>query len=77
MATSAKFARKIHHARKRLGYTQQEVAEALGISVRWYQEQEEKGTVPGYLTLKRLLAFLELDPKDFKKELGNDEVLPV
>lgn len=69
------FANMILDARLDKGLTQNEVAEAISVSTRWYQMLEAGEKLPGSLTLLRLIFFLELDIKKLEKELGL--VIPV
>jgi len=50
----------IRDARKRLKYTQQQVAEAVGASVRTYQKWESGETIPDGHYLMRILNWLDL-----------------
>ena len=47
MNLKLKFSKAIYHARIELGYTQEEVAEAVSISKRWYQKIESGEKLPG------------------------------
>lgn len=65
-----KFANMILDARLDKGLTQNEVAEAISVSTRWYQMLESGDKLPGSLTLLRLIFFLELDITELGKEVG-------
>ena len=65
-----KFATAAFKARTGLGYTQREVAEAISISVRWYQKLESGQKLPGSVTLVRLVLFLHIDMEEFREEAG-------
>lgn len=66
----SKFARTVFRARTNRGYTQGEVAEAISVSVRWYQKIESGKRLPGAITLIRLILFLHIDLEEFRKEVG-------
>ena len=68
MKITSKFATTAFNARKHLGYTQYEVAEAVSVSVRWYQKLESGERLPGSLTLIRLILFLNINVEDFREE---------
>ena len=70
MKFKSKFASAMLKARKELGYTQSEVAEAVSISVRWYQKIESGCKLPGTLTAFRIAVFLHIDVQEFSEELG-------
>ncbi len=70
MTLQAKLARQVTDARKRLKYTQQEVAEAISVSVRWYQKIESGKRLPGTVVTMRLMLFLNLDLEAFREEVG-------
>ena len=67
MKLKSKFSRSVFNARKDLGYTQSEVAEAVSITVRWYQKVESGRKLPGTLTALRLILFLHLNVEDFRE----------
>lgn len=70
MKLKSKFASAVLKSRKELGYTQREVAEAVSVTVHWYQKVETGTKLPGSLTLLRLILFLRLDVEDFREEVG-------
>ena len=59
MKMAYKFASALLKARTELGYTQSEVAEAVSVSIRWYQKIESGRRFPGSVVLVRLVLFLE------------------
>ena len=73
MTLKAAFASKIREARKTYGYTQAQVAEAVFISTRWYQQVERGAFLPGSAVMLRLLILFELNPSDFRAEVGLDD----
>ncbi len=70
MKLNYKFASIILNARLDAGLTQSEVAEATSISVRWLQRIESGERLPGTLTMLRLILFFNLDPNEFREEVG-------
>lgn len=68
MSLKSKFAHEIFHARAKLGLTQQQVADAVSISVRWYQHIEKGTNLPGSIVMLRLFIFLDLDLHAFREE---------
>lgn len=73
MPLKSAFAERIHDARKGFGYTQAQVAEAVSISTRWYQQIERGRFLPETTVMIRLLIVLELDPEEFREEVGLGE----
>ena len=70
MPINSKFSTEVYHARDALGYTQREVAEAVSVSVRWYQRVEKGEKLPGSLVMLRLILFFNLDVEKFREEVG-------
>ncbi len=70
MTLQAKLSKQTKDARKRLHYSQYEVAEAISVSVRWYQKIEAGQKLPNTTVMLRLMLFLKLDPEDFREEVG-------
>ena len=70
MRIASKFASAVLEARTRLGYTQSQVAEAVSVSVRWYQKVESGRKLPGTVTALRIILFLEIDVENFREEVG-------
>ena len=77
MSFNFEFSRRIYHERTKRGYTQAQVAEAVGTSERWYQ-QVEKGTVSSNAILfLSLVKLFDIDPNEFSGEAYvNFDVLP-
>ena len=73
MKIASKFASELLKARKKYGLTQSEVAEAVSISVRWYQKIESGRKMPSAILALRLVAYLELDVQNLRQELGLSE----
>ncbi|MCL2859036.1 MAG: helix-turn-helix domain-containing protein [Oscillospiraceae bacterium] len=54
------------------GYTQEKVAEALGISTRHYQRlEEEPKRLPSFELFKKIVKVLEIEDKDIVKYIKN------
>lgn len=70
MKLASKFASLAFKARKEQGYTQSEVAEAISVSVRWYQKVESGRKLPGTVTALRILIFLKIDIGELREEVG-------
>lgn len=56
----------LQRSRMEQGYTQREVAEAVSVSVRWYQKMEAGSKMPSSVTLIRLVLFLSIDMEDLR-----------
>ena len=65
-----KFASIILNARLDAGLTQSQVAEAVSISIRWYQRIETGTTMPGSSTMLKLIIFFNIDPNELREEVG-------
>lgn len=61
MSLKSAFSTQILHARSERRLTQAQVAEAVCISVRWYQKIEKGIALPNSEILLRLILFLQLD----------------
>ena len=70
MPINSKFSTEVYHARDAMGYTQRQGAEAVSVSVRWYQRVEKGEKLPGSLVMLRLILFLKLDVETFREEVG-------
>ena len=70
MSLKSAFSTQILHARSERRLTQAQVAEAVCISVRWYQKIEKGITLPNSEILLRLILFLQLDVEVFREEVG-------
>lgn len=69
------FSDEIYHSQMRMGLTQQQVAEAVSVSVRWYQHLEKGTYLPGAVVMLRLILFLGIDVEVFRESL--DLCVPV
>ena len=70
MRMKFKFSGILLKARLELGYTQSEVAEAVSVSVRWYQRIESGAKLPGTVITLRLILFLNLNIEELREEVG-------
>ena len=70
MSLEGTFASQIYNARTKRSLTQNEVAEAVQISVRWYQELEKGTRLPGAVVMLRLILFFGLNVEVFREEVG-------
>ncbi len=61
------FSDEIYHSRMQLGLTQQQVAEAVSVSVRWYQHLEKGTYLPGTVVMLRLILFYGIDVENFRE----------
>ena len=75
MKMAYKFASALLKARTELRYTQSEVAEAVSVSIRWYQKIESGRRFPGSVVLVRLVLFLNIDLEELRDVA--DLVVPV
>ena len=75
MKMASKFGSSMLQARTALGYTQREVAEAVSVSVRWYQKVESGRGIPSGVTTIRIVLFLHLNLEDIREEAGLIEPL--
>lgn len=66
MSIKHRFASAVYHARKEKHLTQERVAEALDISVRWYQLIEYGKRLPSTTLALRIIAYFEIDGKALK-----------
>ena len=70
MSLKSAFSTQILHARSERRLPQAQVAEAVCISVRWYQKIEKGIALPNSEILLRLILFLQLDVEVFREEVG-------
>lgn len=70
MSFPSSFSSRLYHARKDLGLTQAQVADLVSISTRWYQLLEKGTESPGHMVMLRLMILLQIDPREFTKEVG-------
>jgi len=63
MSYEYNFSLAIFYSRKQKGLTQEQAAEKLGISKRWYQRIEKGEKLPSPSLLLKIIAELEIDSK--------------
>lgn len=68
MSIIYRFSTEVHRSRKELGLTQEQAAEALSISVRWFQYIEAGERVPGPILILNIIALLGIDGKKLRKK---------
>lgn len=68
MTAKQKFARAVYKARTTRGKTQAQIAEAVDISIRWFQKIEKGELLPGTDTTIRLATTLDIDLNILKSE---------
>lgn len=64
------FAKRVYDARTGCGRTQQQVAEEVAISVRYYQSIEYGEKLPGSAVMLRLMLCLHLEAEMFRDAAG-------
>lgn len=64
------FAGRLCTARNARGMTQQQVADFLNRSTRWYQKIEAGTSAPNWLDAILLVALFDLDAAAFAEEVG-------
>ena len=64
MSFQSAFAHEVFHKRRSMALTQQQVADAVCISLRWYQQIEKGAFRPSFPVGLRLMGFLGIDPGD-------------
>ncbi len=62
MSFQSAFAHEVFHRRRSLALTQQQVADAVCISLRWYQQIEKGAFRPSFPVGLRLMGVLGIDP---------------
>lgn len=73
MSLKIKFARKVFAQRTKMGYTQEQLAEAVFASTRWVQNIEKGESLPGGEIMINLLLFLDIDVNDFREDAKINE----
>ncbi len=70
MSFKLSFSKRVFEARKSLGLTQEQLAEAVSTSSRWIKKIEKgSGTPGGELTIS-LLIFLDIDANEFREDVN-------
>ena len=70
MSLDSALGKKLYHARKARGLTQEQVAEAVGITPRWYQKIEKGAGRPSTTVAFRLLSLLNVDIREIGEVVG-------
>lgn len=70
MSLKMKFSGKVYRARREMGYTQEQLAEAVSASTRWIKKIEKGTGLPGGEIMIALLIFLNLDVNDFREDVN-------
>lgn len=70
MTFSEKFSKDVCDGRQRMGLTQSQVAEKLGISLRHYQNIEYGKKKPGAELMLKLFLELRLNMEDYRDLFG-------
>lgn len=68
MSIISRFSKQIYYSRKEMDLTQEQTAEALNISVRWFQDIENGKHLPSTELTLKIIAFLGIDGKKLRKE---------
>ena len=68
MSIKSKFSKAIYYARLEQGLTQAKAAEALNISVRWYQIVENGKCLPSSELTLKIIAFFGIDGNLLRNE---------
>lgn len=68
MTIHHRFSEEILRSRTKLGMTQEQAAEALSISVRWYQSIEGGKRIPSSLLILKIIALFGIDGKDLREK---------
>ena len=67
MTLTTKFAEVLYNARDKKKLTQSQVAEAVSISVRWYQKVEAGLRLPGTIPTLKLMLLLDIDIEELRE----------
>ncbi len=67
MSIISKFSKQIYYSRKEKDLTQEQAAEALGISTRWYQDIENGKHLPSAELTLKIIAFFGIDGKSLRE----------
>ncbi len=68
MSIIYRFSTEVQRSRKELGLTQEQAAEALSISVRWFQYIESGERIPGPILILNIIALLGIDGRRLRKK---------
>ena len=74
MSFKFQFSHEVYKARTLVRkFTQQQVADAISVSLREYQKIEKGEVLPGTIIFLRLIFFFGLDIKDYEKYVFKPE----
>ncbi len=68
MSVIYRFSKEVCRCRTNLGMTQEQLAEALSISVRWLQYIEAGERIPSTVLALRIIALLGISGKDLRND---------
>ena len=74
MSIRCRFSKAIYYARKEMGITQAQAAEALDISVRWFQIIENGRCLPSATLALKFVAYFGIDGKTLRKDAEYESV---
>ncbi len=63
-----RFSKEVFHSRIKLGMTQEQAAEALSISVRWFQYIESGKRMPGAVLTLQIIALFGINGEDLREK---------
>lgn len=67
MSVKQRFASAVFHAREKMGITQEQAAEALKISARWYQQLEYGHVLPSAELTLKIIAFYGINGESLRE----------
>ena len=67
MSYKYNFSLAVFNSRKEKGFTQEQAAEKLGISKRWFQKIEKGEKLPSPALLLKIIAVLEIDVRSISQ----------
>ena len=70
MTLQSVFSQELYNKRARRGYTQSQVAEAVSISIRWYQRIEKGERIPSFSVALSLMSFLGIEIQALSKAVS-------
>ena len=68
MSINSNFSKAIYYKRKEMGLTQEEAAEKLDISTRWFQMVENGKHIPGGELVLKIIVFFGIDSHTLSDE---------
>ena len=68
MSIESKFSKEMYYMRKEMQRTQEQAAEGLNISTRWYQEIENGKVLPSARLTLRIVAYFGIDGKMLRQD---------